>query len=686
MGGEPLVTPPGFHFFVSVLTLLTGMPVILAQLITATFFSSAIVFPVYLVSKKILKKPNAGLLSAFFASISALSVEMLCWGGYANIVSLFLIATIFYLFFRDVENPALFHLVLGTLFFGAIVLTHTFSLAAFVPVLALYLVLLFVGKLGKLKEMQLLSVLRFFVVSSVLGMMLVLPWILRVFNFYFTASSEGVLAGGADYKSLILANCKINPILLTIIVILVPALIVFKDSRKRYIDRSSLLLISWFLVPVIMTQAYVFGVYTHYSRFVYFIDFPIIIMLSAVLLYIYHKSTHAINRFVNIRWVRTKKVLSTVGLTLIVFGVVIFSSWSMFPKDGMNEVTTYSTIQQSEATVIDWIKNNTPEGSVLVADHLYGWWLSGISKRPTLSAADLVFLLYSYEWDVAENAHLLLDTNYYLENGLIQVRDSGPYMSRRSPEVGIKLLNGDSFALFQFNEIQLKCSQETVDLSDLTLTENTIAECENSVVLFTMTYENELFVVKKTLQLRQGLRFAELSYDVETKAIQTDGFEVSFPIFTGATYNLTVDDVSEAKYIGAYNEHYQAAGQVVFCDVYPQIELNQSATNCVEIVYGSQYNSISINMLAGVFDTENLSYPEGVTEMWEKIAENPLETVASDDGVDELNLWSYADMIEEFDVSYVVCRDQSVYSKYAKDPTFQLIFNCKNVAVFQVTK
>jgi hypothetical protein len=319
----------------------------------------------------------------------------------------------------------------------------------------------------------------------------------------------------------------------------------------------------------------------------------------------------------------------------------------------------------------------------LVADHLYGWWLSGIVKRTTLSAADLVFLLYSYEWAVAENAQLLLDTNYYIDNGLIQVRDNGPYMSYRSPEVGIKLLSGDSFTLFQVNQIRLECNQETLVLSDRTITKNTITEYDNSVVLLTMTYENEEFVVRKTLQLRQGLRFAELSYDIETKDIQTDDFEVSFLISTRATYNLTVDDISEAKYVGVYNEHYEVAGQVVFCDVYPQIELDESTTNCAEIIYGSQDNSISINMLVGVFDTENLSYPEGVVEMWEKFAENPLEKVASDN---ELKLWSYADMLEKFDVSYVVCRDQSVYMKYAKDPNFRLVFNCKNIAVFQITK
>ena len=152
MGGEQLATPPGFHFFVSILILLTGIPLIYAEVLTAAVFSSIIVFPAYLVSRRIWKNSNAGLLAAFFAAISALSIEMISWGGYTNIVSLFLIITIFFLFLKDIDNPKKRNLVMGTILFGALILTHTFSLSIVLPILALYLILLIVGKMRKFKE------------------------------------------------------------------------------------------------------------------------------------------------------------------------------------------------------------------------------------------------------------------------------------------------------------------------------------------------------------------------------------------------------------------------------------------------------------------------------------------------------------------------------------------------------
>ncbi|MCZ2807740.1 MAG: hypothetical protein O2V44_00135, partial [Candidatus Bathyarchaeota archaeon] len=40
MGGEPLGTPPGYHLFASLIILFTGMPLLVAQLLIAAFFSS----------------------------------------------------------------------------------------------------------------------------------------------------------------------------------------------------------------------------------------------------------------------------------------------------------------------------------------------------------------------------------------------------------------------------------------------------------------------------------------------------------------------------------------------------------------------------------------------------------------------------------------------------------------------
>jgi len=443
------------------------------------------------------------------------------------------------------------------------------------------------------------------------------------------------------------------------------------------------MLVAWFLVPIVMTQAYIFGIFTDYSRFMYFIDFPGIIIISGGLFYFCRYTSIAINKYSKIKWNRIKNLLPVIVFTAILFSFIIASLWSIFPHEAMKRANFYTTIQRPEATALEWIKNRTPENSVLVADHLYGWWLSGISKRTTLSAASLEFLIYSHEVEVAKSAQLLLDTDYYIDNGLIQVRDDGPYLSRHNPEFSIETWSGEPYTLFYFqnHEIILYYSQGNTTLSDMAITETpTLLKDGNSAVL-TMTFENDLFTVKKTLTVQQGVRFAELSYEIETKNFQINAFDSKFPLHTTADRNITIDNTSTPMMIGAYNSFHEVAGQVIFTETDPLIELKQNTTNCVEIIYSSQNSSVHAKMLVGVVDVEDLSYPYEVEMVYSELASSPLETVTSE----PLITWDYVEMMEEYDVSYVVCRDQNVYLKFSEDPKFRMVFNGGNVAVFQVT-
>jgi hypothetical protein len=690
MGGEPLATPPGFHFFVSILILLTGMPLLFAQLITAAFFSSFIVFPAYLVSKKMWRSHSAGFLAALFATISALSIEMVSWGGYANVVSLALIVVIFYLFLKELDQPSHFDLLMGMLLFGSLILTHTFSLFVFFPILILYFVSLLIGKALKLENIELRKTLRFFTVSVASGILAVSPWLLRVFSFYMGASAEGVLLGGMeDNRNLILANRSVDVIILTLLVVLIPAFFMFKASRKTYADNGSLLLVAWFLVPVVMTQAYIFGVFVDYSRFMYFIDFPGILIISAALFYLFRYTSIAINKVPRIKWNSVKKLVSALVFIASLFAFIVVSPWSIFPDEAIERVNFYTTLYKPEATAMEWIQNRTPESSVFVADHLYGWWLSGVGKRTTLSAASSEFLLYSHEVEVAKSAQLLFDTNYYFDNGLIQIRDNGGYVSEKDIEFSIELGSGESFPIFyskeegvvfwyviysngrEVNGIRTVAEMEMVGTPVIT-------KDENSVTL-RVQYEDELFAVNRTLILKRGERFAELSYDIEVKDFQTNLYQVWLNLYVGEgnmTYNEPI------SWYGLYYGN-QMCGQVIFPrDLPSQIKHIEKDPRVETLFVYQRPRTLNIKTLIGVFDAQGLSWPDEVEEKYFEFLASPheQETTAP------LSVWNYTEMIKKYDVSYVVCRDQKIYPKFWEDPNFRFVFNSGNVAVFQVVK
>ncbi|MCW4034192.1 MAG: hypothetical protein NWF03_02380 [Candidatus Bathyarchaeota archaeon] len=690
MGGEPLATPVGFHFFVSVLIMFTGMPIVLAEIVTAAFFSSFVVFPAYLVSKQLWKNSNAGLLASLFAGISALSLEMIGWGGYTNVVSLALMILLFYLFIRDLDHPRYLNLVMGSMLFGTLVLTHTFSLSVILPVLVLFFIFLAIAKIRKLENIQIKQSLKFFVVCGVFGALLIAPWVFRVLNFYVSASSEGALLGGLETnKNLILENRTLSFIIVGLLIALVPTFYMLKGTRKKYVDTHSLLLVAWFVVPIVMTQAHLFGIYVDYSRFMYFIDFPGIMIISAALLYLLRYTKAGSEKYAKMKWIKTRKYgLQTVFTTFVLL-FIILSPWSILPKDAMDRADYYTTMHGPEGVGLEFIQTKTPEGSVLVGDHLYGWWLSGIGKRPTLSAAGLEFLIYPHEMEVAQSAQFMLDTNYFVDNGLIQIRENAPHLWRHNPGISYKSWSGKSYSMMYFLDNQTSIGYNYLDEHGNQVDENILLTeirnidatmtYDNDSTTITVSRENSLLKVQRIITIYKGVRFMELSYVIEPKDAQTNIIEAQVTLNRTSGIPFTSEDNQIA---GVYDPNPEVIGEVICQESIPTKIVNENDLWQIALQYSfSENHTTNIKLLVGVYSVEGLSSEE-IEQMYYDLAENPYEIV----NTEPIYNWSYVEMIEEYDVSYVVCRYPIVYPKFAEDPRFRTVFMGRNVAVFQVVK
>jgi len=176
--------------FASFLVLLTGMPQLTAQLLLAALFSAFMVFPAYLVARRIWKNNNVGLLAAFLVTVSTFSLEMLGWGGYPNIVSLTLIAIFVFVFLKNSSQPSFFKLIIMALLLGALAITHLLSFFVLLSIWIGYIVLLHFAKVFRLAEVKSLRTIGFFFASVALSALFVSPWILRVWDFYWNMSAQ----------------------------------------------------------------------------------------------------------------------------------------------------------------------------------------------------------------------------------------------------------------------------------------------------------------------------------------------------------------------------------------------------------------------------------------------------------------------------------------------------------------
>jgi hypothetical protein len=693
MGGEPLATPPGYHLFASLIVLFTGMPLLVAQTLIGAFFGSFAVFPIYLISKKMWRSSGAGFLAAFFMTVSDLCFEMLSWGGYPNLISLTLIVIIFYLFLKNSEQTNSFNLFATGLIFCSFILTHLFSLFVLLSIVIVYIFWLLIGKILKLWETNGLNTLRFFFVSTAVGILFASPWLLRVSGFYLDMFSGGVFLGGIEAnRILIFFNRYVDIRVLGLIGVVFPTLFMFKASRGRYVDSGSLLLITWYLVPLVLTQSYIVGISVDYPRFLYFAEFPGLLILSAVMFYLFRYVSTTIKRFPVPKWSWVEKTASHIALLAILLVIYVISPLSITPMQAVATTDFYTSIKKPEASVIDWVQQRTANSAILVSDHPYGWWLSGVAQRSTLSSVSPEFLLYPNEIEVAESARILLDTDYYIDNGLIQVGEDGAYLAHHNPIFAIQTKRGHPRPLFFFDDaettifFQRNHLRGTIDISDLnTIEASGISRDENSVAL-TIIRKNDFLKVEKTLEVHRGVRFAELSYEIETEDENTTIEWVRFIQHLIWEGKVAINQ----SMMGFYDIYEKVCGQTIFKEHYPEFKEHYPKTkiysvdkmSSVEFLYTTEDDSfIGIKILVGVFDAENMEYEE-VLETYDEFFRNPQQIVTNLPIV----AWDFLEIVKSYNISFVICRNEETYPKFANDPHFEVVYNSVHVAVFQVSE
>src|SRR4030043_34843 len=230
---------------------------------------------------------------------------------------------------------------------------------------------------------------------------------------------------------------------------------------------------------MLFTQGFLVGLYTDYNRFMYYIILPLIILIAigidhgagffARIIDTYLSFTRKTPQTITNTTKTRSKALPHLTRKRIYAGFVLgflmlsFIAVPIFltPFQGTTIQSFYQTMNDPEYWAMQWARQNTPVGSVFVSDALYGWWFSGFAERPTLSAVDPQYLTLAREFEPAKVAKFLLDTDYMIDNGLIQVREDGGYIGRHNPMFLAKL----NWTYFPYPFFNFNNGDTTISLS-----------------------------------------------------------------------------------------------------------------------------------------------------------------------------------------------------------------------------
>lgn len=720
MGGGLSLTFPGYHLFTANIILMTGMPEYVAQAAVASLFSALIVLAAFLITRSVWSEP-AAFVVAFLAAISRFDLEMLLWAGYPNVITLLLIPTTLYLCLQRNRFSLKPFLVSTSILAGSIFLTHSLSAALYVgiTVLIALFVLIKPDVFATTRKTALYWLLPIF-----FGAILFFPFLIQAVPAYLQNSSS--LADSTSSTAIKLATIATQRLPLELVLPLfgiLPGLLLFsKKYHGRFFALPTFLLMMWLCVPLIFSQSYLVGFAIDYNRFLYFLLLPMIIFVGVLIEYgsrffaqklsIQNSAINQAQKNINdantklARFFGAPKQKNIYTVFILFFLLFSFLALPIFMgpvyEGGITIQRFYQTMDSKLMEAIQWAKTNTPADSVFVADALYGWWFGGFAQRPTYSAVDPQYLSINEEYNKTLLARNLLDTDYLLDNDLIQVREDGGYVVRHNPQILAKLnwtYFPSTFFVFAANETSIEYQ---INGMDYNVTVDSLAVRDMQMltqpqqVTIAVSRDNQHFNYTQLTTVYEGSQWVNLTTTIDSTL---SGFSLNEMNILVQTKD-EIKNSGDARTIGVFDRAMKVFGQVIFTDgnptspIKPEVisvynnetkhSVNQTRIPLRYSFYGEKtMASIGLSASAYSVTNDNEKYKDDaflVEQM--TINMESYQTMGVSKGWEQI--FNYKTELQHYNVSYVAYRayrdsirqsgDPEIFPKFLKDSSFSLVF------------
>jgi hypothetical protein len=520
------------------------------------------------------------------------------------------------------------------------------------------------------------------------GCLIVSPFLVQAAPFYLNFTSP-IYTGGLPELQKELLPIRLVPFgyILPFFVCFILGFAMFRFMHLKT-KFSVTLLAVWLIIPTVLTQSYLAGVYVDYERFLYFAALPLTIFvatgifLSAPLIAKYTKKLFSPK--LHLTSLSTNKTVILFTTILLLFACFFLPHFSMTPTEGFKLQGQLQVMNTPQYDAIQWIKNNTPTNSVIVSDALYGWWLGGFAQRRTVSAVEPVFLTNQREFEPAHLATRLLDSDYLVDNGLIQIQEDGGYTGNRNPEFLAKMNNSYyPYSFLNFNNSQTTITYKingdtnTVKISELSVKEMHIENSSASATI-SITVGNQNFNLTQKTTVYRGVQFVNITETFSSSKPAVSFVGINFAVQTNG--NL----ISESgDYVALENPSVNVAAQLIFTENQPTVR--NTSKNCFEILFNlnSKHNN-SINFYVSVFEYPELSSAEETKNGLQQLFLSNTQCYTEKTSDYALDVFDYRQAIADLNASYVALRDFSQFSRFANDPLFDLVYTNKEVAIFEV--
>lgn len=382
---SPFHYPP-LYFFVLILFSKLLMDEILALKISSILLFSSIPISTYVLVKTIFLNDTIAIFVAWFISLSPITIEILGWGGYPNLLSLMLLPLAFASILLSLRHAKAKYVLIMILSCVSVSFAHYLTALVFCFTLAIWFLFLFIS--GKRQRSWVLILAGLAVVISLLPIQIVM-----FLSGNYNISNDVVLqrfgVPTPEFFVWLFKNAAF--LILAVISSIVGTSLILLHRGK---DTEMSLLISWILSSFILSQLGFLGIALDYQRILLHFFQPFSILVATPLYLLEHKGLE-LEKILNFRLIDiAKNSLKSffTGFLKLLFPITLLISilcltlslvvgfGTLYSVDSWyNGIDPYGDEEKLE--MLKFVLANTDPWDIFVAEDSMARWLEGYAQR-----------------------------------------------------------------------------------------------------------------------------------------------------------------------------------------------------------------------------------------------------------------------------------------------------------------
>ncbi len=375
-------TPPLYELLLAMIVYFTGANDIghyiflvkaLAAITNWLLFMS-----VYLIGSKFFSK-KVGAVAAVLLLMCFPMFELNLWGGYTSVLGIaFLLLLLLYL---PLSVEKFGYLVVTFFVAFSVVLSH--QLATFVAAIVLPPILLFMLVKSRGASFKVLIVLilgggiAFFLYyfQAMIGYVGII-----IEHVFFSQKTYAYQIPAASFYAFVINFGFILAIALGGI------FVAFRLLRARRQLTFYLVLLCSFIVPLVLAESYLFGLYLPFHWFIYYLTPPMAVLAAVCVAFLADKAStfYTTNRMIFRKaWVKAVAI----SLVVLVSLMVVYRSNVVYGKI-MEGSVYYSTIDLKAYEAGLWLRDTYPENSTVIVTEVPGFWFKEFTDKHVIAQTD----------------------------------------------------------------------------------------------------------------------------------------------------------------------------------------------------------------------------------------------------------------------------------------------------------